>query len=236
MAVKPLFRPTADNTYIIEYPSQEGRDPDHDFAGILLRSRQRQAEGDIEGACNMRFEAFQRLADMFPEGEEMILDWEEEQNRGVMELIHASAIDHFLGGDMEMTAAMLEMLLDLDPEDHLEATIPLAYSYIALNEHELFDEIINDISDKYPEKEIIKLWSEFMRTGDIPAGELTYMKKSLPHLYHEFTATEHPLGEEYLRDIDSERPSKKAQARELWLQTEHLWLQYPQFIEALKKS
>lgn len=42
--------------------------------------------------------------------------------------------------------------------------------------------------------------------------------------------------ETYLRDIESERPSQAAQARELWLQTENLWTLWPGFVEALQHS
>ncbi len=38
-----------------------------------------QAAGDIEGACNVRFHAFQHLAELIPEDEEMILEWEHPQ-------------------------------------------------------------------------------------------------------------------------------------------------------------
>ncbi len=60
------------------------------------------------------------------------------------------------------------MLLDVDPEDHTEATIPLAYTYIAMEEYESFDDIINDVNDKYIDKVILTLWSEFRRTGTLP--------------------------------------------------------------------
>ena len=53
--------------------------------------------------------------------------------------------------------------------------------------------------------------------------------------YAEFKAAEHPVSAAYLADIDSEHPSREALARELWLQTEHLWNQFPGFIEALQK-
>ena len=46
----------------------------------------------------------------------------------------------------------------------------------------------------------------------------------------------HEITPDYLADIESERPSREAQARELWLQTEHLWTQFPGFVEALKKQ
>lgn len=51
--------------------------------------------------------------------------------------------------------------------------------------------------------------------------------------FAEFTAVEHPADERYLRDIEGERPSAAAQARELWLQTEILWTRFPDFIRAL---
>lgn len=229
---KPYFRPTAENTYIFERGEDNSM---YDFGKILADSR-RQESSDIVKACNMRFEAFQRFTELVPDNDEVILDWEDKNNRGVLELIYASGIDHFLASDWEMAAAMFEMLLDLDPEDHLEATKPLAYSYIALGEYELFDEIIDDISDKYPEKPLLNLWAEYRRTGKIPSGEFTHLKKKFSHIYDEFTAGEHPVDERYLQDIEGERPSKHAVARELWLQTEHLWVAFPGFIEALKKS
>ena len=40
----------------------------------------------------------------------------------------------------------------------------------------------------------------------------------------------------YLRDIEGERPSVQAQARELWLQTENLWVLWPGFIAALQAA
>lgn len=49
----------------------------------------------------------------------MNLEWNH-AIRAALELIRASAIDHFLINDFEMSAALLELLLELDPEDHLE--------------------------------------------------------------------------------------------------------------------
>lgn len=229
---KPYFRPTAENTYIFEGGMPGGM---YDFGKILADSR-REEPSDVAKACNMRFEAFQRFTELVPDNEEVTLDWEDKGNREVLELGYASGIDHFLACDWEMAAAMFEMLLDLDPEDHLEATKPLAYSYVALGEYELFDEIIDDISDKYPDKTLLNLWSEYRRTGKIPAGELTHLKKNFSHIYDEFTAGEHPADERYMQDIESERPSKRSLAREMWLQTEHIWEAFPGFTEALKRS
>ena len=46
----------------------------------------------------------------------------------------------------------------------------------------------------------------------------------------------HPADESYIADIESERPSRRALARELWLQTEHLWREFPELVEALRAS
>ena len=233
MTHTPLFKPTSDNMYVISYP-QSGTDAGYDFPGVLSRARKSEQQGDIEMACNLRYDAVKKLMDILPDEDEIVLDWEENDNQAVLELMRSSAIDHFLVGDFEMAAGMLEMLLDMDPEDHLEATKTLAYCYVALEEYELFDEVVNDISDKYPEKEILKMWSEFRRNDVLPAGEFIHFKKSFPVYYTEFVSDSHEITPEYLADIESEHSSKQALARELWLQTEHLWTQFPGFIEALK--
>ena len=233
---KPQLTPTAENTYKIVYPAGRGKDYPYDFGGALAASREQERRGEIEAACNPRYAAFQRLLEVIPDDEEVTLEWEDENNQSAMLLVSCSAIDHFLVGDFEMCAGMLEMLLDIDPEDHLEATKTLAYAYVALEEYELFDEVINDISDKYPEKEILKLWSEFRRNGVLPQGELIHFRKSFSVFFSEFTADGHEVTPEYLADIESDRPSRETLARELWLQTEHLWSLFPGFIEALRAA
>lgn len=232
MTETPRFIPTAENMYVIDYPEHVAEG--YDFAAILEGARMSQRKGDVEKACNMRYDAVKKVVELIPDEDGVVLDWEDEANRTVIRLIKDSSIDHFLVGDFEMAAGMMEMLLDLDPEDHLEATQPLAYTYLALEEYELFDEIINDISEKYPEKEILKLWSEFRRNGRIPPGELIYFKKGFPVFYREFTSESHEVTPEYLADIESEHPARETLARELWLQTEHLWNAFPGFIEALR--
>ncbi len=227
------LQPTPEDTYRIVYdPASHGPD----FESALQRSLRQQSEGDIEGACNTRFRAFQHLAELIPEDTETELDWEDHTTQSALVLLSFSAVDHFLAGDFEMCAAMLEMLLELDPEDHLEATKQLAYCYVALEEWELFDEIINDISDKYPEKAILKMWYALRREGRVPEGEAIHFHKSFPDFYTEFTATQHPADEQYLKEIESPQPSRSALARELWLQTEHLWTHFPGFPEALKAA
>lgn len=227
---KAKLEPTPDQTFEVI-----GEGP-YDFEKVLARTRQMQREGDVEGACNARFQAFQRLAALIPEDEEVNLEWNHRNSRAALELIQASAIDHFLINDFELSAALLEMLLELDPEDHLEGSQLLAFDYLAMGEDELFDEVINDISDKSAARELLLLWSAYRRDGKLPEGELKRFRTHFAPWFEEFTAAEHPADEAYLRDIESERPSAQAQARELWLQTENLWSLWPVFIEALRAA
>ena len=227
---KAMLNPTPDQTFEVI-----GEGP-YDFSRVLRHSRELQQAGRVEEACNERFQAFQRLAELIPEQEEVILEWNHCNSRAALELIEASAIDHFLINDFEMSAALLEMLLELDPEDHLEGSELLAFDYLAMDEQELFDEVINDISDKCASRELLLLWSAYRRDGRLPQGELQRFRTRFAPYFAEFTAAEHPADEAYLRDIESEHPSVAAQARELWLRTENLWVLWPGFIEALRAA
>lgn len=228
--LKATLEPTPDQTFEVI-----GEGP-YDFEKVLSQTRRMERAGHVEEACNARFQAFQRLAELIPEDEEVNLEWNHRNSRAALELIQASAIDHFLINDFEMSAALLELLLELDPEDHLEGSQLLAFDYLAMGEEELFDEVINDVSDKSPARELLLLWSAYRRDGTLPEGELKRFRTHFAPWFAEFTATEHPADEAYLRDIESERPSAAAQARELWLQTENLWDLWPVFIEALRAA
>jgi tetratricopeptide (TPR) repeat protein len=227
------LEPTPDQTFrIVRKDDTPGL---YDFRGVIDSSRRLERTGDIEGACNLRYEALRRLYDLMPGDEETILDWHDAPTRAAVELANFSAIDHFLVGDREMAAAIFEFVLEVDPEDHLEATTRLAYVYLAMGEYDSFDDIINDISDKHADRQILLLWSEWRRLGKLPEGNLVRFRTRFAPWYREFTAADHPVTPEYIADIDSDRPSPEALARELWLQTEHLWLLFPDFIEKLKR-
>ncbi len=227
---KASLNPTPEQTFEVI-----GEGP-YDFVRVLARTREMQRSGDVEGACNERFRAFQRLAELIPEDEEVILEWNHRNSQAALKLIHASAVDHFLIHDFELSAALLEMLLELDPEDHLEGSVLLAFDYLAMDEQELFDEVINDVSDKYASREVLLLWAAYRRDGTLPEGELKRFRSRFTPYFAEFVAAEHPADGDYLRDIESEHPTVAAQARELWLQTESLWQLWPGFIEELKKT
>ncbi|MFI3288886.1 MAG: tetratricopeptide repeat protein [Rikenellaceae bacterium] len=229
---KGYLSPTTEQTFEIRI----GDDGLSNFAQILNKSQYLQSKGSIEEACNLRFEAVQTLQEILGDEDEVWLEWGDENSRSAIEILHLSAIDHFLINDFEMSSALLEMALDLDPEDHLECSNLLAYDYLAMEEYELFDEVINDISDKYASRTLLLLWSSFLRDGALPVGELHAFKSRFSAFYSEFIGDDHDADAAYLSDIESERPSLKAQARELWLQTETLWRLHPEFIETLKKS
>ena len=225
-----MLNPTPDQTFEI---IGEGA---YDFTRILSHCKQLQQRGEVEQACNERYQAFQRIVALLSDDEEINLEWNDPNTRAALKIIYASAIDHFLISDFEMSAAMLELLCELDPEDHMEAVILLAFNYLAMEEYELFDEVSYDISDKYACKEVLTMWSDFRTKGRIPEGEVMRFKTKFAPYYAEFVASEHPADERYLKDIESEHPSAEAQARELWLQTEHLWTRFPDFIEALRRA
>ena len=105
----------------------------------------------------------------------------------------------------------------------------------AVEEYELFDEVSNDISDKYACKEVLTMWAAFRRSGRIPEGDAIRFRTRFAPYFAEFTSDEHPADGQYLEDIESERPSVQAQARELWLRTENLWTLFPDFIAALRR-
>ncbi len=184
----------------------------------------------------MRFAAVQTLQEVLDDNDDVLLEWRDDNSRAAIELLRLSAIDHFLINDFEISSALLEMALDLDPEDHIEASNLLAFDYLAMGEYELFDEVINDISDKYASRTILLLWSSFLRDGVLPSGEMHSLKCRFTPYYNEFVASEHPVDEKYLLSIESERPSQEALARELWLQTETLWTANKEFVEALCKA
>ena len=225
------LNPTSNQTFEIV-----GRG-EFDFTAILKHSYELQEQDhDIEAACNERFHAFQRIVEVIPEDEDIILEWEHTNTRAALEIIYASAVDHFLINDFEMATGMFEMLLDLDPEDHTGCITTLAFCYVAMEEYELFEEISNDISDKAPEKHLLQMWLEFRRTGQIPDGEFRLLSFKHRLFFEEFRAAEHPVDDEYLQGLEAEPPTRQAQARQLWLQTENLWALHSDFITALREK
>ena len=222
------FNPTPDQTFELEGGAKYN----------FIRAKERIDELDRAGryaeACEARYQGFQLLADALPEDEPMPLRWEHANSRAAIMILHGSAIDHFRIGDLEMAMAQLELLLDCDPEDHLEAINLLALCYATVEEWELYDEVELDLTDKSAESVVARLWASWRRDGAVDKGALSLLRSKFKPYFAEFTAVEHPDDEAFRRDIMSERPSQGAQAREWWLLTEPLWAEFPEFVEALK--
>lgn len=222
------FNPTPDQTFELEGGAKYN----------FIRAKERIDELDRTGryaeACEARYQGFQLLADALPEDEPMPLRWEHANSRAAIMILHGSAIDHFRIGDLEMAMAQLELLLDCDPEDHLEAINLLALCYATVEEWELYDEVELDLTDKSAESVIARLWASWRRDGAVDKGALSLLRSKFKPYYAEFTAVEHPDDDAFRQDIMSERPSQGAQAREWWLLTEPLWTEFPEFVEALK--
>lgn len=224
------FNPTPEQTFELEGHGKYNFKKHYDNIEHLV------AEGRYADACEARYEAFQLLAEALPEDEAMPLCWEHGNSRAALSILYGSAVDHFRIGDLEMTMAQLEMLLECDPEDHFEGINLLALCYIATKEWEAFEEIFIDLTDKSAEAVIARLWATFMRDGKLDKELMNLLRSRHKAYYAELTANEHPDDESYRRDILSERPSQAAEAREWWLLTEPLWSEFPEFVDRISNE
>lgn len=221
---KITLKPTENQNYILL---------GGDFVKLLDHAHTQESEGNFEGACNTRYKAFQQIVDVLPEEDVAELDFSHPNTRAAIEIVYGSAVDNFLAGDVELSAAQLELLLECDSEDHIEATPQLALCYIALEEWECLEEIVNDLGDKSTFRPLVEALAEYARTGEVSAEKLTALRRHR-HLCEELCAAEHPADEKYLKDISSERPTQQALAREIYLRCEPLFAQYEGFIERVR--
>ena len=204
-----------------------------DFAKSLDYAHSKESEGNFEEACNVRYKAFQQIVEVLPEDEAAELDFSHPNTRAAIEIVYGSAVDNFLAGDVELSAAQLELLLECDSEDHIEATPQLALCYIALEEWECLEEIVPDLGDKSAFKPLVEALAEYAREGEVSTETLAALRRHR-HLCEELLASEHPADEAYLKDISSERPTQQALAREIYLRCEPLILKHEGFINQIK--
>ena len=226
--MKPIFNPTSEQCFELEAQGIYNFIRHKESVDRLVK------EGRYNEACERRYEAFQLLAETLPEDEAMPLCWEHNNSRAAISILYGSAVDHFRIGDLEMSMAQLELLLECDPEDHFEGVNLLALCYIATEEWEAFDDLVIDLTDKSAEAVIARLWASFERNGGMDKELLKLLRTRHKHYYEELIAAEHPDDEAFRRDIASDRPTPTAEAREWWLLTEPLWREFPEFIYKLK--
>ncbi len=220
---KIIVRPTSSGLWQVEGGG---------FGDLLRRARECD---DWTKAADMRFEGVQRLLEAMPE-EDVVLDWNDGATRAAMELIYASASDHLSVGEVEMAAALWENLLAMDEEDHMSVNVLLAFCYVELEDYDCLEEAMFDISTKAPEYHLLTLWAEFRRTGGIDRDALRTLRTRHKEWFAEFTASEHPIDEEYLADSRRERPSPRTEARELWFASEPIWEHNRDFLETISKA
>ena len=222
------FNPTADQMFELEGRGRYNFVRHNEAIEALVK------EGRYDEACEARYEAFQLLVDALPEDEAMPLRWEHANSRAAVSVLYGSAVDHFRIGDLEMAMAQLELLLDCDPEDHFEAVNLLALCYVAMEEWELFEDLSIDLTDKSAEAVVARLWASYRSEGEVDKSLLSLLKSRHKAYYEELCLEEHPDDEAFRRDIESERPSQRAEAREWWLLTEPLWREFSEFLTAIK--
>lgn len=223
------FNPTSDQTFELE---GEGR---YNFVRCKGLIDKLVAEGRYAEACEARYEAFLALAEALPEDEAMPLSWEHANSREALSILYGSAVDHFRIGDLEMCMAQLELLMDSDSEDHFEAVNLLALCYVAMEEWEAFDDLALDLTDKSAEAVVARLWAAYRRNDKLDSKMVALLRSRHTAYYEELRREEHPDDDTFRREIASERPTPRAEAREWWLMTEPLWSEYPDFVEALRR-
>lgn len=222
------FNPTADQMFELEGRGRYNFVRHNEAIGALVK------EGRYDEACEARYEAFQLLVEALPEDEAMPLRWEHANSRAAVSVLYGSAVDHFRIGDLEMAMAQLELLLDCDPEDHFEGVNLLALCYVAMEEWDLFDDLLIDLTDKSAEAVIARLWASYRSSGEVDKTLLSLLQSRHKAYYEELCLEEHPDDDAFRRDIESERPSQRAEAREWWLLTEPLWREFSEFLAAIK--
>ena len=224
------LQPTANQTFrLIGYGSRGN------LAARLEQSYKAEQSGDYQTACQLRYEAFEDILSTLPDDEQSVvtLDRNHPNTLAAMETMLASAVDNYLAGEGEMASAQLELLLDCDDEDPLEATPILALCYAMIGEWECLEDIDTDLGDKTALAPLLRALREYVTTGKIEGATMSQLARFKEFMI-ELKRTDHPTDDAYLGDISSERPSRAALARELYLRAEPALALYPDFLSELK--
>lgn len=221
------LQPTVNQTFRVVGTGARGN-----LAARLEQSYKAEQSGDYESACAMRYEAFEDVYGLFPEDDIVELDRNHPNTLAAMEIMLASAVDSYLAGEGEMAAAQAELLLDCDSEDPLEATPILALCYAMIGEWECLEDIDTDLGDKSAFAPLLRALRQFVVGGAIESKTIAELAR-FKEFVAELKAADHTPNEEYLRDISSDRPSRAALARELYLRCEPALALYPEFVSAL---
>ena len=224
------LQPTANQLFRLVSNGARGN-----LAARLEQSYKAEQSGDYESACAMRYEAFEDIYGLLPEDDVVELDRNHPNTLAAMEIMLASAVDNYLAGEGEMAAAQAELLLDCDSEDPLEATPILALCYAMIGEWECLEDIDGDLGDKSAIAPLLRALRQSVVGGEIESKTIAELAR-FKEFVAELKSQTHDTDESYLRDISSERPSRAALARELYLRCEPALALYPDFLPRLLKG
>ncbi len=128
----------------------------------------------VEDACQTRLDCATLIFDLIeslPDNENIEIDMNTPDNLAVIMTIYLSAIDHYSIGDYEMAAAMLEMILEMDVEDHLGANNYLAFAYAALGENDGVEEQCKIMMPTPQTKELLRTITKHSANPDAPVSD-----------------------------------------------------------------
>ena len=93
-----------------------------------------------------------------------------------------------------------------------------------------------DVDDKSALKQLLRAILSFVASGSIDPATIAALSRYHKEFYAELLALEHSTDERYVQDISSERPSREAVARELYLRCEPALDHLPEFMSALREK
>lgn len=205
-----------------------------DLTARLEASFTAASNGDMERCCQMRYDAFQDIVATLPDDEQSIVELDRNHNNtlAAMKIIYFSAMDNYLIADYELAAAQLELLIESDDEDPLEATPLLALCYCGLGEWECLEDIYTDLGDKTPLQPLCRIISRYAQEQTLDQSFLSAIKRH-HDFCNEIVGNRHLTEEQYIREINSEHPSREALAHEIYLLCEPILQLHNGLIQSL---
>lgn len=251
------FEPVGDDLYNVIYPGRLShiaenastesltaiieQEP-YNFAARQELASRLLEDGHVEEACEVRHQGALIAMEALPYGDDSDDDdddigdiqiaWDNsEGNRNFVGIIAAAGEDNYMFGDFEMAAAMLETVLILDSEDHLDVTPKMLCCFAAMGEWEAFDLYKIDLAPKSLESLFVVAFADFVREG--ASWNSAAARAAMPELVAELRMDDHPQDDRFLSDIEAKRPPRTAQARAVWLRHTPIWASFDEFVAAL---
>ena len=146
-------------------------DEPHNFPVALALADSYMEHDEVEKACQTRLDSATLifdLVDSLPDNEDIDIDMSSQDNLVVIMMVYLCAIDHYSISDYEMAAAMFEIVLEMDMEDHLGANNYLAFTYAALGENDAVEEQLKIMMPTPQTKELLRTITKHSINPDSP--------------------------------------------------------------------